>query len=157
MPCGPYADGMSQEQRVDVAARLRAAGYRVTRPRRAVWEALGSAQRHLTVEELKPRVADAGGDADQASIYRTLALFERLGLARQSRLGDTDAARWEVAHPDEHFHVVCTSCGEVDHHIGSLVGDIREHLEDGHGFAVEDIDLVVSGRCARCRGTQERG
>ncbi len=142
---------MSVDERVDLAEQLRAAGYRVTGPRRAVWEALCVADGHVTVEELSARVADIGGDADQASIYRTLAVFEELGLARQSRLHETGAASWEVAHPDEHFHLVCASCGEVDHHAGPLVTRIREHLEGDHGFEVFDIELVVTGWCARCR------
>ena len=148
---------MNVDERIDVAERLRAAGYRVTGPRRAVWEALRDADGHLTVEELSARVAELGGDADQASVYRTLAVFEELGLARQSRLGDSGAASWEVAHPDEHFHLVCSSCGEVDHHIGSLVTRIREHLEGDHGFEVDNVELVVTGRCSRCRAGRRAG
>jgi Fur family transcriptional regulator, ferric uptake regulator len=130
---------------------LRAHGHRVTRPRRAVWEVLGTADGHLTVEQIVAAVVANGGGADTASVYRTLALFEELGLARTSRLGDTDASRWELAHPDEHFHLVCEVCGDVDHHVGTLVAQIREHLDHGHGFEPRDVELVVTGRCARCR------
>lgn len=131
---------------------LRTRGHRVTRPRRAVWDALQRASGHLTVDQL---VTDVGNDADVASVYRALALFEELGLARVTRLGDSDAGRWELAHPDEHFHVVCRQCGDVDHHVGTLVASIHEHLEVGHGFEVEGVDLVVTGRCARCRAAAE--
>jgi Fur family transcriptional regulator, ferric uptake regulator len=134
---------------VELDRTLRQEGYRATGPRRLVWDALISASGHVTVEELATELA---GQVDQASIYRALALFEELGLARMTRLGDRDAARWEPAHPDEHFHLVCTSCGEVDHHIGSLVAQIREHLDEGHGFEVDEVELVVHGRCRRCRG-----
>lgn len=137
--------------RQDLATLLRERGYRVTRPRRVVWHVLHTAGGHLTVEEVAELVAQAGHDVDTASLYRALALFEELGLARVSRLGDGDAGRWELAHPDEHFHLVCSRCGEIDHHVGSLVAQIREHLDEGHGFEVHDIDLVVSGRCAACR------
>jgi Fur family transcriptional regulator, ferric uptake regulator len=130
---------------------LRAHGHRVTRPRRAVWEVIGTADGHLTVEQIVAAVVANGGGADTASVYRTLALFEELGLARTSRLGDTDASRWELAHPDEHFHLVCEVCGDVDHHVGTLVAQIREHLDHGHGFEPRDVELVVTGRCARCR------
>jgi Fur family ferric uptake transcriptional regulator len=131
---------------------LRASGHRVTGPRRVVWRVLEAADGHLTVEDIVARLREAGGSADLASVYRTLALFEQLGLARTSRLGDGDAAHWEVAHPDEHFHLVCEACGDVDHHVGSLVAQIRQHLDEGHGFEPRDVELVVTGRCARCRG-----
>jgi len=135
----------------DLTALLRDRGYRVTRPRRAVWEALRAAEDHLTVEQVCARIRDAGHEVDTASVYRTLDLLEELGLARSSRLGDTEASRWEVAHPDEHFHLVCTSCGRVDHHIGSLVAQVRDHLDAGHGFAVDEVELTVTGRCTDCR------
>jgi Fur family transcriptional regulator, ferric uptake regulator len=139
----------------DLDRLLRAHGYRVTRPRRAVWAALTRADGHLTVEQVAALVAERGDDADLASVYRTLALFEELGLARVSRLGDRDAGRWELAHPDEHFHLVCERCGEVDHHVGTLVARIRDHLTAEHGFEVHGVDLVVTGRCARCTGRDD--
>jgi Fur family transcriptional regulator, ferric uptake regulator len=137
---------------IDVTATLRAHGHRVTRPRRAVWEVLARAQHHLTVEEVLAAVTAGGHDIDLASVYRALGLFEGLGMARVSRLGDGDAGRWEVAHPDEHFHLVCESCGEVEHHVGSLVAQLTDHLQEGHGFQVSGVELVVTGRCARCVG-----
>jgi Fur family transcriptional regulator, ferric uptake regulator len=134
---------------VELDRTLREHGFRATTPRRVVWDALVRSAGHVTAEELTALV---GEDVDQASVYRALALFEELGLARTSRLGDGDAARWEPAHPDEHFHLVCTECGEIDHHVGSLVSQITEHLDEGHGFEVERVELVVNGRCRRCRG-----
>ncbi len=130
---------------------LKAAGYRVTRPRTRVWDALHAANGHVTVDEL---AEDVGEDVDLASVYRTLHLFEELGLARVSRFDDRDSARWEPAHPDEHFHLVCRSCGEVDHHIGSLVAQIRTHLEGDHAFTVEEVDLTVHGLCNTCRAAE---
>ncbi len=114
---------------------------------------LAGADAHLTVEQIAQAVREAGEDVDLASIYRALALFAELDLARETHLGGQEAARWERAHPDEHFHVVCGVCGDVDHHVGSLVAQIYEHLDEGHGFEVHDVDLVVTGRCATCRGS----
>lgn len=142
---------MSTVSRVDLAAELRDRGYRMTRQRRAVWDVLRRAPGHLTVEEIASRLAHQGDDVDLASIYRTLDLFSELGIARPSRLGDSDASRWEVAHPDEHFHLVCLQCGDVDHHVGNLVSTIESHLDRGHGFQAYQVELTVEGRCARCR------
>ncbi len=142
---------MDSVAEADLDQLLRARGYRVTRPRRAVWEVLCDAEDHLTVEAVTERTHSAGYDVDLASVYRSLDLLETLGLARSSRLGDSEASRWELAHPDEHFHLVCNSCGRVDHHVGSLVAQVREHLDTGHGFAVDEVELTVTGRCADCR------
>lgn len=135
----------------DLDRTLREQGLRSTRPRRAVWRVLARAQAHLTVEQVAAAVSENGDDVDLASIYRALSLFAELGIARETRLLGEEASRWERAHPDEHFHLVCAVCGDVDHHVGSLVAQIREHLDRGHGFEVQDVELVVTGRCTACR------
>ncbi|HEY5890479.1 MAG TPA: Fur family transcriptional regulator [Acidimicrobiia bacterium] len=129
---------------------LRDSGNRITEPRLRVWEVLGRATDHLTVEEIVAEVHMADPAINTSSVYRTLALFADLGLVRESQLGPDEGARWELAHPDDHFHLVCRSCGEVDHHEGDLVDQIRLHLGGGHGFVAEEIDLVVTGLCSKC-------
>ncbi len=141
----------------DVQTLLRHHGYRVTQPRRAVWRALVEADGHLTVDQIASRVHALDADVNLASIYRSLALFQELDLARESRLGDQEAAHWELAHPDEHFHLVCDDCGRIDHHVGSLVEEIRGHLQRGHGFEPRDVELTVTGRCEDCASRADAG
>jgi Fur family ferric uptake transcriptional regulator len=122
---------------------LREHGYRVTPPRQRVWQALATGG-HLTAEEIVGRVnADQADEVNLASVYRALAL--------SSRLGEQSPTTWELAHPDEHFHLVCRVCGAVSHHRGTLVDQVATHLREGHDFEPEDIELVVTGRCAACR------
>jgi Fur family ferric uptake transcriptional regulator len=137
----------------DIAEVLRERGHRVTRARRAVWQALEDAAGHLTVEQLASRVREHEPGVNTASVYRSLALFSEYDLVRESRLGDDEAGRWEVAHPDDHFHVVCEQCSEVDHHVGDLVEQVRDHLANGHGFLTLNVELTVNGRCERCAGS----
>ena len=139
----------------DVDEVLRASGRRVTRARQEVWRALTSSEGHPTVEELAGAVRRAAPGVNLASVYRSLALFAELGVARETRIAGDDAARWEVAHPDEHFHVVCDSCGAVDHHVGDVVDQVRRHLDDAHDFVAHTVELTVSGRCGRCRELAE--
>lgn len=129
---------------------LRDSGNRLTEPRLRVWEVLSRASGHLTVEEIVTEIHRTDPTINTSSVYRALALFADLGLVRESQLGPDEGARWELAHPDDHFHLVCRSCGEVDHHEGDLVDQVRSHLSGGHGFLVEEIDLVVTGLCSRC-------
>jgi Fur family transcriptional regulator, ferric uptake regulator len=142
------------EHPTEVGDVLREHGYRLTRPREIVWEVLRRAEGHLTAEQIADRAERLASGVNLASVYRALALLSDLDLARESRLGEGDAAVWEVAHPDEHFHLVCGSCGDVTHHAGDLVEQVREHLAGEHRFEVESVELVVTGRCARCAEDQ---
>lgn len=131
---------------------LRAAGHRLTGPRRVIWAVLADAGGHLTVDEIADRVRSLDPAVNISSIYRSLALFSELGLVRASSLGSGPASHWELAHPDEQFHLICENCSEVQHHTGDLVERIRAHLADDHGFASTSIEVLVSGLCARCSG-----
>lgn len=128
---------------------LRRAGHRVTTPRRAVWEAIRDADAHLTAEEIAELVKNEDPGINVSSVYRTLGLLNELGLIRESSLGPS-ASHWEMAHPDQQFHLRCTTCGGVEHHGGDIVEQVREHLRGEHGFDATVIDLVVSGTCAHC-------
>ncbi|MPZ72129.1 MAG: transcriptional repressor [Nitriliruptorales bacterium] len=137
---------------MDVGHRLRGEGYRLTPQRQLVWEVLRTAEHHLTAEDIHAEVSRTVPEFNVASVYRTLTLLAELGLAHEVRLGDS-RGYWEVAHPDDAFHLVCRVCGRVVHHQGDLVEQVREHLTGGHGFTVEDVDLVVHGVCGDCRQT----
>jgi len=137
----------------DLDPLLAGRGYRSTRPRQAVWDALQDGA-HRTAEEVARAVHEVHPEVNLASIYRALALLRDLGLVRESRLaGGDQASRWELAHPDEHFHVVCDRCGRVDHHVGSLVAAITEHLSASHRFVPERVELVVHGHCVSCEAS----
>lgn len=129
---------------------LRGRGHRLTRARQVVWEVLNATNGHLTVEQIADRVKAVDPGINLASVYRALTLFAELELARESRLGTEKAGRWEPAHPDETFHLVCSECGNVTHHGGSVVKQVRSHLREDHSFHADTIDLVVTGRCQNC-------
>ncbi len=140
------------ESRPDLESELRRRGHRVTDQRRVVWEVLTSATHHLTADDVIDAARARHLHINRASVYRTLTLLSDLGLARETSLGaDSQASRWEVAHPDDHFHLICRSCGDVQHHAGDLVEQVRSHLGADHHFVAEQIELTVRGLCERCR------
>jgi Fur family ferric uptake transcriptional regulator len=134
----------------DVRSVLRDHGYRLTSPRWLVWSVLRAAEDHLTAEEIASQVNEANPTVNRSSVYRSLAVFEELDLVRKSHLGIDESARWEIAHTDDTFHLVCGNCGSVDHHVGELVEHIRSHLGRHHGFSADSVDLVVTGICPDC-------
>lgn len=135
---------------IDLGTHLRQHGHRLTNPRRFVWDVLGAARGHLTVDQIAKRVRGHDSGINLASVYRSLTLFAELGLARESNLGSDGAGRWELAHPDDEFHLICDECGDVQHHGGDLVEQVRTHLAGHHGFQADAIELSVAGLCADC-------
>jgi Fur family ferric uptake transcriptional regulator len=138
--------------------RLRTEGYRLTPQRQLVWDVLRRADDHLTAEQIHAQITEQAPQVNLASVYRSLSLLAELGLAREVQLGE-GMGRWELNHPDDAFHLVCRTCGGVEHHPGDLVERVRAHLAGEHGFTPEHVDLVVHGVCASCdtAGLARRG
>lgn len=131
---------------VHIEQHLRDEGIRATRARVAVFHALERAGRHATVDDL---AAVIGGGVNVASIYRSLALFEDLGLVQRTA-GPGDATAWELRHADDQIHLVCTACGAVTHHPVGEAADLIAHVREDHGFEVRRASVTMEGRCRGC-------
>ncbi|MDR1817165.1 MAG: transcriptional repressor [Puniceicoccales bacterium] len=92
--------------------RLRAAGLRLTKPRRAMLRALADAGAPVSVEEVHRALA---GAADLVTVYRGMEDFARVGVVRRHPL-ESGKNLWalEAAGGAHHHHVICRECGHAD-------------------------------------------
>jgi Fur family transcriptional regulator, ferric uptake regulator len=106
----------------------------------------------LSAQEISDRLRRGGSDVGIASIYRALDLLHEMGLVQRVEFGE-GTARYEPVVPggDHHHHAVCDKCGRVtafeddrlEEQLDTLAGRLR-HSMSGH-------DVVIHGRCSRCR------
>lgn len=138
---------------MDIEEILQSHELRMTKPRQLVWDVLTarhSHDNHLTAAEVAEHVHMVDETVNVSSVYRALSLFDELGLVRESRLGGDDVSRWEPSHDDDTIHLVCESCGAVQHHHGDAVDRLTTHLSGHHGFVASSVDIVVKGTCESC-------
>ncbi|MCE1178425.1 MAG: transcriptional repressor [Micrococcales bacterium] len=129
--------------------QLRAASLRVTRPRVAVIEALGS-RPHADADTVATAVrADLGRVSTQA-IYDVLGALTRAGIVRAIEPAGSPA-RYELRVGDNHHHVVCRRCGDIED-VDCAVGH-RPCLEadDDRGFVIDEAEVTYWGLCPDCR------
>jgi Fe2+ or Zn2+ uptake regulation protein len=132
----------------EVIAELRGKGYRITTARRAVLRALSGSGDHLTAEQVARAVHADSPDIDTSTVYRTLNLFEELGIVEHAHLGHGPA----VYHLGKtHQHLVCEVCGAVVDVPVSALDDLARELRDGYGFEIRPGHFALMGRCARHR------
>ena len=83
---------------MELAERLRGAGVRLTRARRAVIGVLEQRHReHLSAEDIHRLSEELGEPVDLASVYRTMHLLAELGLVHRTGLEEPHA-HFEIAH-----------------------------------------------------------
>jgi Fur family ferric uptake transcriptional regulator len=143
----------------DAASGLRAAGLRVTAPRRAVLTWL-AAHPHSTVDAIGTGVREVLDSVSTQAIYDVLSACTEAGLVRRIELPG-HPARFERRAGDNHHHVVCRRCGrteDVDRATGAAPCLAPG---TGHGFTIDEAEVVFWGTCPGCaadrlaeRGTQ---
>jgi Fe2+ or Zn2+ uptake regulation protein len=130
-----------------VDARLRARGGRATRQRRAIYAALAARHDHPTAETLHREIRRRHPDLSLATVYRTLDILVRAGLA--IRLPDgAGVARFD-ARTDDHHHLRCLACGRVsDIEASRRPETFLSHSPES--FTITGYHLELVGYCAGC-------
>lgn len=123
-------------------------GHSMTAPRQAVCELLWN-QEPLSMRELTAR---SRGKLDRASLYRTLALFEQLGLVQRVYIGWKYKIELGDILAHHHHHIACTNCGRVVTLPGGPdIEQLISGLAGRHGFTATGHQLEIQGLCPACR------
>lgn len=136
-----------------VRDRLDENDQRYTAGRRAVVDALASADGPVTLPEL----IDLAPELAQSSAYRNLAVMEQVGVVRRL-VHSADHARYELAEDltEHHHHLICEVCGSVRD--VTLTPALERQLDaafatlaSAEGFEAAHHTIDLYGRCADCR------
>lgn len=126
---------------------LKQEGYFVTAPRMRMF---GLLQRHpaLTLKEL----IRLTHKHDQVTVYRTVDLFERIGIINRLRLGWHTKIELSDLFQHHHHHVTCIRCGKIidleeDNDIENNIARLTKRL----GFTPTDHQLEIRGYCQHCK------
>lgn len=110
---------------------------------------------HMNVEQLMSALQKSGESVSQATVYRNLDKLVDSGLVLKFFISERIGACYQFADKDSecnnHYHLICTECGEVLHLDCSFFTDMFEHLDSVHNFKANNLQTVIYGLCAKCR------
>lgn len=133
---------------VQLSTILKQHGYSLTNPRQTVFDALKS-KPPQTMAEL---IAICQCQVDRASVYRTITLFERLGIVHRILIGWKYKLELSDTFQEHHHHLTCLKCGSlVPLAEDSNLEQILRDMADNHGFLTQSHQLEISGLCIDCR------
>lgn len=129
------------------ATILRENKYSVTASRRAVFEALDDRE-PCTMHEL---VAKCQG-IDRASVYRSIGLFESLGITRRLYSGWKYKIELSDMFGHHHHHATCVQCGRLfplDEDVA--VESALKALAKRHSFVMKSHEIELTVLCKKCQ------
>lgn len=141
-----------------ILTRLRGEGLRITGGRRSIIDVLFRTDRPLSLQEIQELAGSQGSGPDYATVFRMIALLERLRLVHKVNL-QRACSYYELNDPAKHYdHIVCTNCGKVvviD--IPCPLAETEQRVAEHYGFRNLSHSLEFFGRCPDCSGGNPGG
>ena len=124
---------------------------KITKQRRVVLKSFLECNNHVSVEELYNIVLKTEPKIGLATVYRTLSLLTKSGLALEMDFGDGQK-RYESSYKSEHHdHMVCTECGKIIEFTHPLIEKYQEEVAKENGFKITSHKLDLFGHCQDCK------
>ena len=124
-----------------------------TKQREIIFNVLkDSSPKHVTPEELFSKVHEDHKQVGIATIYRTLNIFEELGVVNKQEFTD-QAYTYELIDPvnDHHDHIICTNCGKIIEDECLSAGELSDSLYRQYNFDLKYYSLRIYGICSDCQ------
>ncbi|WMJ75846.1 MULTISPECIES: Fur family transcriptional regulator [unclassified Sedimentibacter] len=134
-------------------------GYKTTSQRALVYEVLSeNKDQHLSTEEVYELVKKKNSNMGIATIYRTLQLFEEIGLVYKHNFDD-GCSRYEILSPNsnevhQHHHLLCKKCGRIIEVKEDLMNSLEEMIEKQYNFEILNHVVKFTGICDLCRNKE---
>ena len=130
----------------EVERALKGGGYLLTAQRRLVVRELERSRRPLSAEQLRDRIRREYSQVSLSTVYGTLKLLERVGVARRKSFGKC-GSRYDLRAGKARHHALCLSCGAVIEFHESLLDYLALRLEREMGFFADSHELTLHAYC----------
>jgi Fur family ferric uptake transcriptional regulator len=129
---------------------LNVRGLKRTRQRERILEALLELPGHVTMDQLARRVASRHPGIGQATVYRSVKLFEEAGiLERHSLQGGQPHYELVTPRDEHHDHLLCITCGRIFEFRDPVIEARQEALASQHGLRILSHSHVIRGECVQ--------
>jgi Fur family ferric uptake transcriptional regulator len=127
-------------------------GLKSSRQRELIADVFFQAGGHLSIDQLLERVRKDDPRVGQATVYRTMKLLTKCGLAEPRQFGDGHTRYEPVdSHEEHHDHLICTSCGKIVEFVNTQIEALQTRVAKQNGFVVTNHKLELYGLCPDCQ------
>ncbi|MCF8241440.1 MAG: transcriptional repressor [Melioribacteraceae bacterium] len=121
---------------------IKESGAKLTKPRLMVLEALYSQERPISLSD----IADICFEIDFASVYRTIKLFDELGILQTINIGDKKPKYELETKKSHHHHIICSECGRIEKIDLCILPEIQKLTK----FKIVNHSMEFIGICPDC-------
>ena len=128
----------------EIENKCKEKGVRLTDQRKIIAKIMSEAADHPDVDELHKRVSKLDSKVSIATVYRTVKLFEEVGIVAKHDFKGTKA-RYEQAPEEHHDHLIDINTGEIIEFINDDIEKLQKKAAEKLGYKLVDHKLELYG------------
>lgn len=130
---------------------LKQRGFKSTRQRDIIATEFLKTGKHITAEDLYRKIVRKYKDIGFTTVYRTLKLLAKSGLATERVFADNLTRYEPLSAEDHHDHLICLSCGAIMEFENIKIERLQEGIAGEFGFETVIHKMELYGYCRKCR------
>lgn len=144
------------EKKEKLISFLKEKGFKSTRQRDIIATEFLKTGEHVTAEDLYKKINRKHKDIGLTTVYRTLKLLKKSGLATESIFADNLTRYEPLSEDDHHDHLVCLDCGSITEFENSKIERLQEKIADEFGFHTVSHKMDLYGYCRECKNRTKK-
>lgn len=125
-----------------------------TKQKSLILETLKKSPAHITADALTDMLKSSGEKVSRATVYRYLRELEDSGRVMKYSLGEKSCSCYRYVGENsgchEHYHLMCESCGRLEHIESDAIKSFAESAKKSFGFEIDEGKTVFYGKCRSC-------
>lgn len=128
---------------------LKESNCKITPQRIAIYNILKESKDHPNAEAIYKKLEPTYPTISLATIYKSLELFDQLGLIQVINIGE-NSFRYDCK-AYSHPHLICSICHKVEDLNVDYFKDLTETVETATNYKISKQQLSFYGVCPQCR------
>ena len=119
-------------------------GVKLTDQRKIIAKVMSESNNHPDVDELYKRVSKIDSKISIATVYRTVKLFEEVGILTKHEFKG-GKARYEELDEGHHDHLIDVKSGEIIEFVDNEIEKLQKKVAEKYGYTLVDHKLELYG------------
>ena len=125
-------------------------GLNATRQREEILNIFLNSQGHKNLSQIYAQVIKANPKIGYTTVYRTLKLLTRSGLAVQRKFADGETRYEPTSGKTHHDHLICLQCGKIIEFENEDLETLQNGIAQRYRFKISHHRMELYGQCADC-------
>ena len=130
-------------------------GLKVTKQREEIFHIFLNSPGHKNLAQIYALVSKANPKIGYTTVYRTLKLLTRLGLAEERKFADGETRYEPRVGGEHHDHLICLQCGKIVEFENQTLEALQQEIADRYRFKIYHHRMELYGKCPQCASREK--